>query len=76
MTDTPEQKARRDIEADLESAGWIVQNREALDLTAGRGIAVREFPLKPGFGRADYLHNVISRAMKPMSGSSSLAQTN
>lgn len=55
MTETPEQKARREIDADLLAAGWIVQSREELDLTAGRGIAVREFPMKSGFGFADYL---------------------
>ena len=55
MTRTPEQNARRDIDVDLEAAGWLVQNRDDLDLTAGRGIAVREFPMKPGFGFADYL---------------------
>ena len=54
-TRTPEQNARRDIDADLEAAGWLVQNRDDLDLTAGRGIAVREFPMKPDFGFADYL---------------------
>ena len=37
------------------AAGWLVQNLEDLDLTAGRGIAVREFKMKPGFGFADYL---------------------
>jgi type I restriction enzyme, R subunit len=55
MPETPEQKARREIDADLTAAGWIVQNRDELDLTAGRGIAVREFPMKSGFGFADYL---------------------
>src|ERR1700730_13946603 len=55
MTETPEQRARREIDADLAAAGWIVQNRDELDLTTGRGIAVREFPMKPGFGFADYL---------------------
>ena len=55
MPETPEQKARREIDADLAAAGWIVQDRDDLDLTAGRGIAVREFPMKPGFGFADYL---------------------
>ena len=55
MPDTPEQKARREIDRNLDAAGWLVQDRDALDLTAGRGIAVREFPLKPGFGFADYL---------------------
>jgi len=55
MPETPEQKARREIDADLTAAGWLVQDRDDLDLTAGRGIAVREFPMKPGFGFADYL---------------------
>jgi type I restriction enzyme R subunit len=55
MSETPEQRARREIDADLKAAGWIVQDTEDLDLTAGHGIAVREFPMKPGFGFADYL---------------------
>jgi type I restriction enzyme, R subunit len=55
LPETPEQKARREIDADLSAAGWIVQSREELDLTAGRGIAVREFPMRSGFGFADYL---------------------
>jgi type I restriction enzyme R subunit len=55
MPEAPEQKARREIDADLMTAGWIVQDREDLDLTAGRGIAAREFPMKAGFGFADYL---------------------
>ena len=52
---TPEARARREIDARLEAAGWRVQDLADIDLAAGRGIAVREFPLKPGFGRADYL---------------------
>ena len=55
MTETPEQKARHDIDAKLLASGWLVQDRDDLDLTAGRGIAVREFPMKSGFGFADYL---------------------
>jgi type I restriction enzyme R subunit len=55
MTETPEQKARHDIDAKLFASGWLVQDRDDLDLTAGRGIAVREFPMKSGFGFADYL---------------------
>jgi type I restriction enzyme R subunit len=55
MSETPEQRARREIDAELTAAGWIVQSRNELDLTAGRGIAVREFPMKTGFGEADYL---------------------
>jgi type I restriction enzyme R subunit len=55
MGEKPEQKARRLIDANLTAAGWIVQDREELELTAGRGIAVREFQMKSGFGSADYL---------------------
>jgi type I restriction enzyme R subunit len=55
VPETPEDRARREIDADLTAAGWLVQDREALDLTAGRGLAVRGFPMKPGFGFADYL---------------------
>lgn len=55
MPETPEQKARHEIDAKLIASGWTVQDRDDLDLTAGRGIAVREFPMKSGFGYADYL---------------------
>ncbi len=55
MTDTPEQRARRAIDANLQTAGWLVQDLDELDLTAGRGVVVREFPMKPGFGSADYV---------------------
>ncbi len=63
MAETPEQKARREIDADLTAAGWLVQDRDDIDLTAGRGIAVREFPMKPGFGFADYLLYLDRRAI-------------
>jgi type I site-specific restriction endonuclease len=63
MPETPEQKARREIDADLTAAGWIVQDREDLDLTAGRGIAVREFSMKSGFGFADYLFYLDRKAV-------------
>jgi len=55
MPEGPEQKARREIDANLTAAGWIVQSLKELDLTAGRGVAVREFQMKSGFGFADYL---------------------
>jgi type I restriction enzyme R subunit len=32
----------------LTECGWIVQDRAAANLTAGPGVAVREFPLKGG----------------------------
>jgi len=36
MPETPEQKARHSIDANLAAAGWLVQERDELDLTAGR----------------------------------------
>ncbi len=45
---SPEELARQHIDALLTSAGWIIQNYKQLDLSAGRGIAVREVPLKTG----------------------------
>src|SRR5262249_61506082 len=62
MSETPEQRARREIDADLTAAGWIIQNKEDLDLTAARGIAVRNFTMKPGFGFADYLLYIDRKA--------------
>jgi type I site-specific restriction endonuclease len=50
----PEEEARKKIDTLLEKAGWLIQDYKALNLGAGAGIAVREFPLK-GAGFADYL---------------------
>jgi type I restriction enzyme, R subunit len=58
----PEQKARAQIDAALTAAGWIVQDRDAMNLSAGRGVAVREFKLTPGHGFADYLLFVDGKA--------------
>ncbi|MGE0680571.1 MAG: type I restriction-modification enzyme R subunit C-terminal domain-containing protein [Candidatus Binatia bacterium] len=55
MEQTPEQKARTAIDAMLQQAGWTVQNTAQVNLSAGRGVAIREFPLKAGYGFADYL---------------------
>jgi type I restriction enzyme R subunit len=63
MPETPEQKARREIDAVLAASGWLVQDRDELDLAAGRGIAVREFRMKPGFGFADYLLYLDRKAL-------------
>src|SRR4051794_486529 len=51
---TPEEKARQEIDRQLAVSGWIVQDYKAMDLSAGRGVAVREFALKGG-QEADYL---------------------
>jgi type I restriction enzyme, R subunit len=55
MTDTPESRARETIDRLLSAAGWVVQSRDEANVTAGRGVAIREFPLKAGYGEADYL---------------------
>ena len=52
---TPEAQARVRIDEMLTAAGWVVQNYAAANLSAARGVAVREFVLAPGHGRADYL---------------------
>jgi type I restriction enzyme R subunit len=41
MSPTPEQSARQQIDAALEAAGWIVQDRAAMNLAAAPGVAVR-----------------------------------
>src|SRR5690242_10053788 len=50
---SPEELARENIDALLTKCGWIIQDYKQLDLSAGRGIAIREVPLKRG--RTDYL---------------------
>ena len=55
-----EQKAR--VQA-LIVAGWVVQDRGTMDLSAGRGVAVREFKLTTGHGFADYLLFVDGKAV-------------
>ncbi len=51
----PEAIAREAIDTALAEAGWCVQDPNAVNLSASRGVAVREFELKPGYGTADYL---------------------
>ncbi len=58
--ETPEQRARETIDAMLAAAGWVVQDRAGMNLSAARGVAVREFPLRTG--EADYLLFVDGRA--------------
>ena len=58
---TPEALARQNIDRQLAACGWIVQDRDQLNLWAGRGVAVREFPLQTGF--ADYLLFVDRQAV-------------
>ncbi|HVB65959.1 MAG TPA: restriction endonuclease subunit R, partial [Nitrolancea sp.] len=59
---TPEATARIKIDAALGDAGWIVQDLGDLNLHAGCGVAVREFPLA-GQDHADYLLYVNGKAI-------------
>jgi type I restriction enzyme R subunit len=59
---TPEAKARVTIDALLVSAGWHVCNVAEANIHAAVGVAIREFPLNPGFGYADYLLYVNGKA--------------
>jgi type I restriction enzyme R subunit len=59
---TPEQRARAEIDRLLGLAGWAVQSVGEVNLHAARGVAVREFPLNPGHGFADYLLYVDGKA--------------
>jgi type I restriction enzyme R subunit len=58
---TPEQLAREKIDAQLAACGWVVQNYADMDFGAGRGIALREVPLKTG--PCDYLLLVDRKAV-------------
>ncbi|MDZ7751420.1 MAG: type I restriction-modification enzyme R subunit C-terminal domain-containing protein [Gammaproteobacteria bacterium] len=57
-----EEKAREEIDRLLRAAGWIVTYPSEANIVAGRGVAVREFPLKSGHGFADYLFYVDGKA--------------
>ncbi|WP_298171384.1 hypothetical protein [Acidithiobacillus sp.] len=50
---TPETKARQQIDHKLEQAGWVIQGMKQLNLAAGMGVAVREYPTDTG--PADYM---------------------
>ena len=50
-----EARARKRIDEQLAAAGWIVQGKDAIDVNADLGVAVREFSLEKPHGRVDYL---------------------
>src|SRR3954471_2792806 len=58
---TPEDQARQNIDRQLAQAGWQVQDYRDMNISAGPGVAVREFPLKGG--PADYLLYADCRAI-------------
>ena len=57
----PEQKARQQIDRQLEQAGWIVQDCRQMNISAGLGVALREFQLTTG--SADYMLYADARAI-------------
>jgi type I restriction enzyme, R subunit len=59
---TPEARARQTIDALLTAAGWHVCNVASANIHAATGVAIREFPLNPGHGFADYLLYVNGKA--------------
>ena len=58
---TPEETARREIDAQLSRCGWIVQDYRRMNISAGPGVAIREFPLATG--EADYLLYLDAKAV-------------
>lgn len=61
VNQNPEQKARDEIDAQLEKAGWVVQNKKKIDFAASLGIAVREY--QTDVGPADYVLFVDKQAI-------------
>ena len=59
---TPEARARQSIDALLAAAGWHVCNVADANIHVARGVAIREFPLNPGHGFADYLLYIDAKA--------------
>jgi len=62
MAQTPEAKAREEIDRLLTAAGWHVCGVKDANIHAARGVAIREFPLAPDHGYADYLLYVDGKA--------------
>ena len=58
---TPEQKARANIDKMLEQAGWKVQHKNKIDFSAGLGVAVREY--QTDVGPADYVLFIDGKAV-------------
>lgn len=57
-----EPEARKIIDQLLTAAGWVIFDQDKANIHANRGVAIREFPLKPGHGVADYLLYIDGKA--------------
>ena len=53
INQNPEQIARDNIDKQLNACGWLIQNKKRLNLSAGIGVAVREYSTE--VGPADYV---------------------
>src|SRR3989304_9848211 len=62
MGKKPEDQAREEIDKMLEQAGWSVQDYDNANIHSHLGIVIRDFPLKPGHGTADYLFYIEGKA--------------
>src|SRR5213596_1717427 len=59
---SPEELARQKIDPLLQHCGWILQNRNTINLSAAQGVAIREALLK-GRDEVDYLLFVDGKAI-------------
>lgn len=57
----PEQLARDNIDAQLKACGWIIQDKSKINLSAGIGVAVREY--QTDVGPVDYALFVVGKAV-------------
>src|SRR5487761_1356766 len=51
----PEARARINIARQLAECGWVLQRHRDINLGAGPGVAVRQFPMAKGHGESDYV---------------------
>jgi type I restriction enzyme R subunit len=61
MPDSPEQRARRKIDAMLTASGWTVQTKDQINLCVSLGVVIAELTFKTG--EPDYTLFVDSRAI-------------
>jgi type I restriction enzyme R subunit len=58
----PEEQAREEIDRLLGAAGWAVQDLKSANIQAARGVALREFQLKEGYGAAEPIRYFVCEA--------------
>jgi len=62
MSPIPDDKAREQIDRMLEQAGWHVCDLNDTNINVYKGLVIRNFPLKSGYGFADYIFYVDGKA--------------